>query len=150
MAHYAIIDTNTNIVVNVITGKEETESAPDGYANWEEYYTSLYPSKYVKRTSYNTFGGKHYDKSSDDPSEHGLSDDQSKAFRKNYAGIGFTYDATRDAFIPPAPQDKPSWTLDETTCLYLPPTPYPTKSAEDIENGVSYDWDEDTTSWVSA
>tara|TARA_R100000773_G_C4210050_1_gene109861 strand:- start:838 stop:1296 length:459 start_codon:yes stop_codon:yes gene_type:complete len=152
MAHYAIIDTNTNIVTNVITGREEddTEDLPNGFTNWEDYYTSKFPLSYVKRTSYNTQAGKHYDKSDDDPTKHGLSTDQSKAFRKNFAGIGYTFDATRDAFIPPKPLENPSWVLDETSCRYLPPVPYPTKSAEDIENGVSYEWNEDTTSWVSA
>lgn len=151
MAHYAIIDTNTNIVTNVITGREEddTEDLPNGFTNWEDYYTSKFPLSYVKRTSYNTQAGKHYDKSNDDPAEHGLSSDQSKAFRKNFAGIGYTFDATRDAFIPPKPLENPSWVLDETSCRYLPPVPYPTKTAEDVENGVAYEWDEDTTSWVS-
>jgi hypothetical protein len=59
--------------------------------------------------------------------------------RKNYAGIGFTYDSTRDAFIPPQPF--PSWTLNEDTCLWDAPTPMPT-------DGQRYYWDEDTTSWV--
>jgi len=60
-------------------------------------------------------------------------------FRKNYAGIGYTYDKTRDAFIPPQPYD--SWTLDEATCQWNAPTPMP-------EDGKVYTWDEDTTSWV--
>jgi hypothetical protein len=59
--------------------------------------------------------------------------------RKNYAGIGFTYDAARDAFIPPQPF--PSWTLNETTCLWDAPVAYPT-------DGERYQWDEETTSWV--
>ena len=58
--------------------------------------------------------------------------------RKNYAGVGFTYDSTRDAFIPPQPFA--SWTLNETTCLWEPPTPMP-------DDGNMYDWDEATTSW---
>ena len=58
--------------------------------------------------------------------------------RKNYAGIGFTYDSTRDAFINPKPF--PSWTLDEATCLWEPPTPMP-------NDGKPYVWDENTTSW---
>ena len=152
MAHYAVIDSATNIVINVITGREEddTSNLPSGFSNWEDYYTTKFPKAYVKRTSYNTQGGKHYDKSSDNTSEHALSSDQSKAFRKNYAGIGYTFDATRDAFIPPKPLDCPSWVLDEASCRYLPPVPYPEKSAQDIENGVSYEWDEETRSWVSA
>jgi hypothetical protein len=60
-------------------------------------------------------------------------------FRKNYAGIGYTYDPVRDAFIPPQPY--PSWTtLNEDTCRYDPPTSYP-------EDGKRYEWDEATTSW---
>jgi len=59
--------------------------------------------------------------------------------RKNYAGIGFTYDATRDAFI--APQPYPSWTLNESTCKWAAPTAYP-------DDGNRYIWNEDTTAWV--
>ena len=62
-------------------------------------------------------------------------------FRKNYAGSGYTYDKTRDAFI--APQPYPSWTLVEATCQWESPTPYPT-------DGKMYTWDEDTTAWVEA
>jgi hypothetical protein len=61
------------------------------------------------------------------------------SFRKNYASVGFTYDKTRDAFIPP--KDFPSWLLNEDTCQYDPPTPYP-------EDDKRYSWDEDITSWV--
>jgi hypothetical protein len=60
-------------------------------------------------------------------------------FRKNYAGTGYTYDKTRDAFI--APQPYASWTLDEATCRWEAPTAYPT-------DGKMYTWDEDTTAWV--
>jgi hypothetical protein len=59
-------------------------------------------------------------------------------FRKNYAGVGFTYDSTRDAFIPPKPY--PSWVLNEDTCQYDSPVPYPT-------DDKMYDWDEETTNW---
>ena len=62
-------------------------------------------------------------------------------FRKNYAGSGYTYDKTRDAFIPPQPYA--SWTLVEATCQWESPTPYPT-------DGKMYTWDEDTTAWVEA
>ncbi len=60
-------------------------------------------------------------------------------FRKNYAGTGYTYDKTRDAFI--APQPYPSWTLVEATCQWDSPIPYPT-------DDLMYTWDEDTTNWV--
>jgi hypothetical protein len=86
------------------------------------------------QTSYNTRGGVHYQPNSNTPS-----DDQSKALRKNYAGVGFSYDAQKDAFIPPKPYA--SWVLNETTCLWEAPTPYP-------DDGGVYRWDEDTTSWV--
>lgn len=77
------------------------------------------------QTSYNTHGGVH--KNGGTP------------LRKNYAGIGYTYDRTRDAFIPPQPFA--SWTLNETTCLWDAPTPMP------IDDKL-YVWDETTTSWV--
>ena len=60
-------------------------------------------------------------------------------FRKNYAGVGYTYDSTRDAFIPPQPYN--SWALNEDTCQWDSPTPYPTDDKR-------YNWNEDTTSWV--
>ena len=62
-------------------------------------------------------------------------------FRKNYAGIGYTYDKTRDAFIPPKPY--PSWTLVEDTCLWSAPTAMP-------DDGKKYEWNEDTTNWTEA
>ena len=62
-----------------------------------------------------------------------------KRIRKNYAGIGYTYDSTRDAFIPPKPY--PSWVINEKTCLWDSPTPMPT-------DGKFYEWDETTTSWI--
>ena len=122
MAHYAYLDEN-NIVTMVIVGKNEDEAPGD----WETYYGA-------KRTSYNTRGGVYYDPNTNEPGP-----DQSKAFRKNYAGIGYTYDATRDAFIPPQPY--PSWILDESSCLWNAPVPYPT-------DGKRYSWDEATQSWV--
>ena len=60
-------------------------------------------------------------------------------FRKNYAGIGYIYDKTRDAFIPPKPY--PSWTLVEATCLWQAPVAYP-------DDGEIYTWDESTTDWI--
>ena len=112
MAHYAVLD-NNNVVTQVFVGKDEDE----GDTNWEDYYEA-------KRTSYNTSGGVHANGGT--------------PFRKNYAGIGFTYDEERDAFIPPQPYA--SWTLNEDTCLWDSPVPYP-------EEGM-YKWDEDTLSWV--
>jgi len=91
------------------------------------------PAQWIQ-TSYNTRGGVHYEPNSNTPSA-----DQSKALRKNYAGIGYTYDAVRDAFIPPSPY--PSWVIDEATAQYVSPIAYPT-------DGQEYDWDEATVSWV--
>lgn len=120
MAHYAYLDEN-NIVTFVCVGRD------DGDVDWEQYYGA-------KRTSYNTRGGIHYNPDTNEPSP-----DQSKSFRKNYAGIGYTYDDVLDAFIPPKPY--PSWLLNTTTCLWEPPVPYPT-------DGKRYYWDEATLSWV--
>jgi hypothetical protein len=85
------------------------------------------------QTSYNTRGGVHYQPDSETPSA-----DQSKALRKNYAGVGYTYDAAKDAFIPPQPFA--SWTLDDATCLWNAPVAMPA-------DGKLYAWDEATTSW---
>ena len=92
------------------------------------------------QTSYNTFGGKHYDP------ETGLEDDK-PPLRKNYAGIGFTYDRENDAFIPPKPY--PSFVLNETTFRYEPPIPYP----EGMPGGFHrYIWNEEhyqkTGKWI--
>jgi len=119
MAHYAFIDEN-NVVTEVIVGKEESNF------DWELQY-SLFRGQACKRTSYNTRGGIHYDPETGQPSA-----DQSKAFRKNYAGIGFKYDHQLDAFIPPKPFN--SLTLNEFSCLWEPPVPYP-------EDGKIYQWD---------
>jgi hypothetical protein len=118
MAHFAKLDENNVVLeVTVINNIEmltagNVESEMMGVAfliRWSGGYSNW------KQTSYN---GK---------------------IRKNYAGIGFTYDATRDAFIPPQPF--PSWTLNEDTCLWEAPVAYPT-------DGERYQWDEATTSWV--
>lgn len=126
MAHYAFLNEN-NIVVEVIVGKNEDE---DG-GNWEQRY-GQFRGMTCKRTSYNTHGGVHYDQNTNSPSA-----DQSKAFRKNYAGIGYHYDPQHDMFYPPQPY--PSWTLNLSTGNWDPPTPIP-------ENGTYY-WDEDSLSW---
>jgi hypothetical protein len=91
-----------------------------------------------KQTSYNTRGGIHY-------TDGVPSEDQTKAFRKNYAGLGYTYDAGRDAFIPPKPYA--SWLLNEDTCLWDAPVPLP-EDAGTGEPPKRYTWDEDTISWV--
>lgn len=88
-----------------------------------ETFVDSSPGTWIQ-TSYNTHGGQH---------------PEGRPLRKNYAGIGFTYDSVRDAFIPPQPFT--SWTLDEDTCLWDAPTPMPT-------DGKIYRWDEPTTLWV--
>jgi hypothetical protein len=120
MSHFAKV--NNGIVEQVIVAEE------DFFAT----FVDTSPGQWIK-TSYNTRGGKHYD-----PETGELSADQSKALRKNYAGIGFTYDAAKDAFIPPKPFN--SWLLDEDTCLWNAPVAYP-------DDGGRYVWNEETTSW---
>jgi len=127
MAHYAFLDSN-NIVTSVIVGKQEYEEGID----WEIHYGN-FMNKVCKRTSINTIGGIHYNTITNKPSE-----DQTKAFRKNGASIGYTYDEQRDAFIPPKPYD--SWILDEFSCLWESPIPYPS-------DGNMYEWNEDNQSW---
>lgn len=137
MAHYAIIGTD-GIVQTVITGRDEGETV-NGISDWEAYYSSKYDGLLCKRTSYNTRGGVHYTQEYDADMELIPSADQSKALRKNFASVGFTYDATRDAFIPVKPFE--SWVLSEDTCLWEPPISYP------ADGGV-YEWDESLTDWV--
>ena len=128
MAHYAFIDENL-VVIEVIPGRNEYEIV-DGVSDWEAHYGN-FRGQGCLRTSYNTSGGIHY--TDGEPSE-----DQSQAFRFNYAGIGFTYDADRDAFIPPQPYA--SWVLDEDTCQWVAPIAYPAE-------GVHV-WDEQAGDWV--
>jgi hypothetical protein len=110
----------------VTAGRDEDED--------KENELTLRTGDVYKRTSYNTHGGIHYDPNTNQPSE-----DQSKAFRKNYAGVGYVYDEFRDAFIPPKPF--PSWVLNEQSCLWESPIPMP-------NDGKMYIWDENTQSWV--
>lgn len=117
MAHYAQLDAD-NVVINVFVGRNEDEVV-DGISDWEEYYQA-------KRCSYNTRGGEHIFGNT--------------PFRKNYPAIGFTYDFDRDAFIPPKPFE--SWVLNEQTCLWEPPIPYP-------DDGI-YNWNEESQSWDKA
>lgn len=106
MAHYAILDDN-NIVTNVIVGRDETDRTA-GVSDWETYYAYVMklPAEQVKRTSYNTRGNQHVN--------GGI------PFRGNYAGIGYTYDPIRDAFIPPKPDNATGF--DETTFSWILPS----------------------------
>jgi hypothetical protein len=111
MAHYAFLDSN-NIVTEVIVGKDEADTSHD----WEQYY-GAFRGQTCKRTSY-----------------HGN-------IRKNYAGIGYIYDASRDAFISKKPYA--SWILNETTCRWDAPIPMP-------HDGKFYSWNEEQLVWVES
>lgn len=119
MAHFAKV--KDGVVTQVIVAEPE----------FFDSFVDNEPGEWIQ-TSYNTRGGQHYDP------ETGEVDDGTP-LRKNYAGIGFTYDREKDAFIPPSPFV--SWLLNEDTCLWEPPVSYP-------EDGKNYRWDEETTSWV--
>ena len=124
MSHFAKIDDN-NIVIFVTTGRDEDDG--------KENELSLRTGDKYKQTSYNTRCGVYYDPNTNNPSI-----DQSKSFRKNYAGIGYFYDENKDAFIPPKPFD--DWILDEFSCCWKAPLPYP-------DDGLMYYWDTSTHNW---
>ena len=111
MAHFAHV--KDGIVDQVIVIDQETLNT----GLWGD------PAEWIQ-TSYNTHGGQH---------------PEGRPLRKNYAGLGYTYDAQRDAFIPPKPY--PSWVLNEDTCLWSAPVAMP-------DDGKIYTWDEATTAWV--
>ena len=109
MSHFAKVE--NNVVTQVIVADQDVIDS------------GLFGTGWIQ-TSYNTNAGQH---------------PEGRPLRKNYASVGFTYDETRDAFIPPKPYG--SWTLNENTCLWESPVPMPT-------DGKSYTWDELTRSWV--
>ena len=119
MAHFVEIDSNNIVLRGVVVSDDNQDRGHDFLAN------DLNLGGTWLQTSYNTAAGVH--RLGGTP------------FRKNYAGIGYTYDAERDAFIPPKPF--PSWTLNEFTCCWDAPTPYPS-------DGKPYLWVEDSLSWV--
>jgi len=119
MAHFAQINSDNIVTQVLVVSDNDQHRGHDFLAN------DLGLGGTWIQTSYNTRGGVH--------SSGGT------PLRKNYAGIGYTYDSGRDAFIPPKPYA--SWVLDEGTCLWNAPTPYPT-------DGKMYRWNEDTTNWV--
>jgi hypothetical protein len=110
MSHFARV-TAQGIVEQVIVAEQDFIDTLSDRTSWVQ-------------TSYNTYGGQH---------------PEGRPLRKNYAGVGYSYDSVRDAFIPP--QSYASWVLNEETCLWDAPTPYPT-------NGKTYNWDENTQQWV--
>jgi len=118
MAHFAKVV--NGVVDQVIVAEPE----------FFDTFVDSSPGEWIQ-TSYNTRGGVHYNPETGEP-------DGGVALRKNYAGVGFTYDRDKDAFIPPQPY--PSWTLNEESCLWSAPVAYP-------EDGQLYTWNEETTSW---
>ena len=118
MAHFAKVQ--EGIVTQVIVAEPEFFNT----------FVDSSPGEWIQ-TSYNTRGGVHYDPNTGEA-------DGGVALRKNYAGIGFAYDADRDAFIPPKPYT--SWTLDNASCLWEAPVPMPA-------DGKAYRWNEETLSW---
>ena len=122
MSHFAKLDAN-NTVIFVTVGRQEDDGL-------EEELNARTGDVY-RQTSYNTSGGVHY--TDGEPSA-----DQSKELRYNYAGIGYSYDESRDAFIPPQPYA--SWVLDEATCLWVAPIAYPAEG--------DHVWDEQAGDWV--
>jgi len=125
MAHFVEIDASNIVIRGVVLDDKDTqdESGDEVESVGAKYLSDGFGGTW-KRTSYNTSGGIH--------SLDGT------PFRKNYAGIGFTFDKTRDAFIAPKPYN--SWTLNENTCQWDAPVAYP-----DVDK--FYEWNEDTTSW---
>ena len=121
MAHYAFLNADS-VVTEVITGINETELI-EGLL--PETWYGNFRKQVCKRTSYNTHGGVH--------------DGGGTPYRKNYAGIGYTYDTVRNAFI--APKSYPSWVLNEATCLWGAPVARPATG--------EWQWDEATLSWVA-
>jgi len=119
MAHFAYINDN-NIVTQVIVIEQDMINT----GQWGD------PDKWIQ-TSYNTKEGIHFN-------NKGMPDG-TPPLRKNFAGIGFTYDVDRDAFVPPKPYL--SWVLNEESCIWEAPITYP-------NNKLLYNWDEDTLSWI--
>lgn len=115
MAHFAKIENNIVTQVIVVSNDDAPDPFPQSEQLGQQFIADLKLAGEWRQTSY-----------------HGT-------FRKNYAGIGYTWDVQRDAFIPP--KTFPSWVLNETTCNWAPPVPYP-------NDGREYYWDEPTMSWV--
>ena len=126
MAHFAKLNQNNIVItVNVVHNSELLVDGVENEQKGVDFLNNLFSTNdNWKQTSYNTHSGIH--KLDGTP------------FRKNYAGIGYTYDEDKDAFIPP--KNFPSWTLNETTCVWNPPIAYPT-------DGQHYSWNDETNSW---
>ena len=116
MAHFARLDENNTVIhVSVVDNENLLKDGVEDEQTGIDYLIGVHGGGTWKQTSYNN------------------------NIRKNYAGVGYTYDSTRDAFIPP--QLYNSWTLNEDTCLWEAPVAYP-------DDDKMYDWDEETTSWI--
>lgn len=128
MAHFAKIGLNSKVMeVAVVMNNELLDSNDvEQEINGINFLSNLTGWAIWKQTSFNTYGNVH--------SGGGT------PLRKNYAGIGYIYDEDRDAFY--IPQPHPSWTLNETTCLWEPPVAYP-----DADSDENYSWNEKTTAW---
>ena len=124
MSHFARINALTKKVEAVIVAEEDFINTLPNYDLWI-------------KTSYNMRGGVYHTDGVPAEDQSIIEGDEARQ-RKNYAGIGYSYDAVRDAFIPPQPY--PSWVLNETTCLWDAPVAYP-------DDGNQYQWNEETTSW---
>lgn len=127
MAHYAICNQETKVVEQVITGREDNENVDEGFSTWEEYYSSKFPDKLVKQTSYNTRANQHILGGT--------------PFRGNYAAIGGTYDVDNDVFIPKKIKDNAVW--DTSTCSWKPPTDAPDDGNDYIYNWETDEWEQE-------
>lgn len=138
MANYAkLAEDNLVLTINVVNDSDNMDS--NGIENEQigiDFLTKSTGWPLWKKVSRNTIMGKYYNK-------NGILGDQTKAFRKNYPGIGWIYDSNRDAFIPPKPYS--SWALNEETCMWEAPVPIPQTTTNGEED--YYSWDEPTLSW---
>jgi hypothetical protein len=126
MGHYAKVINGLVIEINVAT-QEWVDAQPKvWYIDWIQ-------------TSYNIYGGVYYDNETGLPhKDQSLINKEPGRKRKNYAGVGWQYDKVRNAFIPPTPY--PSWKLNEDTCLWDAPIPYPQDNKEYIWNEAAQEW----------
>ena len=144
MAHFAKLGINSKVIGVEVVADDDCKNA-DGVEDETvgiQFLEHIHGWPLWKKTSYNTRGGKHY---KEDNTE---SDDQSKALRKNFAGVGYIYDEDRDAFYNPKPFA--SWILNETTCLWAAPVTYPTvQQYGDPAKNYNISWDEANTRWTA-
>jgi len=147
MAHFAKLnDSNVVLNIEVVADADTTnDSNVEDEATGVEFLTNIHGWTNWKKCSRNTVAGVYYNVDSDGNRTDQASD-QSKAYRKNFPGIGWTYDSGRDAFIEPKPYS--SWTLNNTTCLYDPPVAYPSVTTKNDKPYV-LQWDETNTRWLS-